>query len=330
MPRTADKMHKDNPMIEGIKYGLRQPTAEALSSSNLHLISTWIESCQNGHTLCRLGEDTPTLPTRVVDVGQADDSTEPSLFVSNGTSGIYVALSHCWGKAQPSMPQLKLTSLNIENMTSIIPIQSMPANFRDAVICTRTLGIRYLWIDSLCILQDSAADWEHESANMDGVYRDAILTIAAYATLCLVMAVSATYLFSRTSATSSHDGFLHRQISNPAFSVRFPPIGHMPSINLVLSLDDDGSSGYWEQDVNNSQWNARAWTMQLSLDYNTCTFVRGAYSAILITCIGRESCPDVSSTSAVQRYILNVLPGLNPKKTNRHGVESHYIPPPQR
>ena len=166
-------------MQDGIKYGLRQPTQEALSTANLNLISRWMSTCREDHSLCREHHDMPPLPTRVVDVGQVDGSTDPCLIISNGMKDAYITLSHCWGAPRDGQAQLKLTSLNITSMMRKIPLDSMPATFRDAVISTRTLGYRYLWIDSLCIIQDSSPDWESESANMDRIYRDAILTLAA-------------------------------------------------------------------------------------------------------------------------------------------------------
>lgn len=55
----------------------------------------------------------------------------------------------------------------------------MPKTFQDAVVITRKLGIRYLWIDSLCIIQDSAQDWHHEASLMSSVYHNSELTISA-------------------------------------------------------------------------------------------------------------------------------------------------------
>lgn len=55
----------------------------------------------------------------------------------------------------------------------------MPKTFQDAVTITRNLGIQYLWIDSLCIIQDSVEDWARESAQMGRIYRDASITIFA-------------------------------------------------------------------------------------------------------------------------------------------------------
>jgi hypothetical protein len=60
-----------------------------------------------------------------------------------------------------------------------IPVQSMPQTFKDAVKITRKFGIRYLWIDALCILQDSKSDWEVQATEMAAIYRNSVFTIAA-------------------------------------------------------------------------------------------------------------------------------------------------------
>ena len=79
---------------------------------------------------------------------------------------MYAALSHCWGKVRP----LTTTSTNLNQHLISIPLSSMPEMFQDAVIASRELGIRYLWIDSLCIIQDSVEDWELECSKMGRVY----------------------------------------------------------------------------------------------------------------------------------------------------------------
>jgi hypothetical protein len=73
------------------------------------------------------------------------------------------------------------TSLTLLNWLEGIFFQSLPKNFQDAVIITKSIGIRYLWIDSLCIIQDNPKDWELESANMGKVYLPSTCTIAASA-----------------------------------------------------------------------------------------------------------------------------------------------------
>ena len=81
--------------------------------------------------------------------------------------------------AERSPPLLTTATLSAFEIS--LPYAALPANFRDAITITRELGIRYLWIDSLCILQDSKQDWEQESKEMGHVYRDSTLTISAMA-----------------------------------------------------------------------------------------------------------------------------------------------------
>jgi hypothetical protein len=120
------------------------------------------------------------LPTRVIDVGIASsESPKPYLLCSDGLEGRYVALSHCWGTPSASNPGFKTETHNYAMMQAGIVFESMPPLFRDAVVTTWKLGIHYLWIDSICIIQDSKDDWEAESAKMGLVYRNAYVTIAA-------------------------------------------------------------------------------------------------------------------------------------------------------
>ena len=116
-----------------------------------------------------------TLPTRIVDVGLSERGDPPKLVLSHGKSGKYVALSHCWGGNITSKTTLAL----VAQYTKALP--ELPRSFRDAIKITRELGFRYLWIDSLCIIQDSVEDWEIESATMRDVYRNAAVTLAAAA-----------------------------------------------------------------------------------------------------------------------------------------------------
>jgi hypothetical protein len=87
----------------------------------------------------------------------------------------YVALSHCWGGIISPL----LTTENIDAFQKSIPFSTLPANFRDAVVITRKLGLRYVWIDSLCIIQNSKLDWEIESKKMGSIYRESYVTISA-------------------------------------------------------------------------------------------------------------------------------------------------------
>ena len=89
--------------------------------------------------------------------------------------GPYVTLSHCWGHAS----FMKLTSSNLNDLREGFSIHQLPRTFRDAIIITQRLGVRYLWIDSLCIIQDSKEDWLQEGGRMADVYTHALCNIAA-------------------------------------------------------------------------------------------------------------------------------------------------------
>ena len=116
------------------------------------------------------------LPRRVLDVGGPDNSVESHL-VENSDKAFcqYLTLSHCWGGKVP----ITTTTETLPSQLQHIPLSSLPRTFKEAVDITKNLGFRYLWIDSLCILQDSKDDWEEQSVLMCDIYSNALLNIAA-------------------------------------------------------------------------------------------------------------------------------------------------------
>ena len=86
-----------------------------------------------------------------------------------------MTLSHCWGGTVP----LTLTSATFAKFIVDIPYFDLPRTFQEAIRITRNFGIRYLWIDSLCIIQESREDWKREAAMMGEVYRHSWCNIAA-------------------------------------------------------------------------------------------------------------------------------------------------------
>lgn len=90
--------------------------------------------------------------------------------------GEYAALSYCWGDDEADF---KLTKTGIVPKQSVIPLSALPKTLQDAINITRTLQFPDLWIDALCIVQESKDDWEKEAAMMGEVYSNATLTIAA-------------------------------------------------------------------------------------------------------------------------------------------------------
>lgn len=118
----------------------------------------------------------PQLPTRVLDVGEINGE-HIRLVEANGRHGNFCALSYCWG---PKGTQAMITTTdNINNRFDGIRFDHLPKTFQDAVIVTREIGVRYLWIDSLCIIQGDKQDWANEAGKMADVYQKAHLVIAA-------------------------------------------------------------------------------------------------------------------------------------------------------
>ncbi|SPO04858.1 uncharacterized protein DNG_07543 [Cephalotrichum gorgonifer] len=157
---------------------------DASSAEALDLLRGWFRSCISGHPACRLSffapevhrlTDAPPLPTRVVDVGSSDGLQEPQLKLTGGACALYATLSHCWGKHQI----ITTTTANLHQHCKVIRFSELSKTFQDAVVITRALGLRYLWIDSLCIIQDDKQDWKEESAKMGRIYQNAAITIAA-------------------------------------------------------------------------------------------------------------------------------------------------------
>ncbi|KAK7425322.1 hypothetical protein QQZ08_008219 [Neonectria magnoliae] len=136
----------------------------------------WIKECETSHGQCGEGRNVP-LPKRLLDLKvRNNQSHQISLAETEGTTGTYACLSHCWGKDK--MPVIT-TEYSLKHHLKGILLSSLPKTFRDAIKIARRLGLRYLWIDSLCIVQDSVKDWEIESSKMADIYRQSFITIAA-------------------------------------------------------------------------------------------------------------------------------------------------------
>ncbi|TLD07617.1 hypothetical protein PgNI_11049 [Pyricularia grisea] len=134
-----------------------------------------LERCRKTHgKSCQLA-DVVELPTRVLDVG-TDEASLVKLYIPRpGEKSAFVALSHRWGGDLA----IKTTKDTLEAKMRGIELSALPPTFRDAVVFTRGLNIRYLWIDAMCIIQDDQADWVAECPKMGLVYHGATVTIAA-------------------------------------------------------------------------------------------------------------------------------------------------------
>lgn len=150
---------------------LRRVSPRTDSAAAFATVQDWITECVNEDSFCastRISE----MPTRVIDVGLSGGNIR--LIESKGAKDKYVCLSHCWGMAQI----ITTTKANMEDHKVNIAWGKLSKTFRDAITFTRGLGFRYIWIDSLCIIQDDAGDWNVESSKMASVYSNGYLTIA--------------------------------------------------------------------------------------------------------------------------------------------------------
>lgn len=149
----------------------------------LNLGLKWLESCQHHHTACQaVDQDRQKdyYPARLLDVGTLH-SNKIRLVTTNleqpDQEHRYATLSHCWG-TNPSF--IRLTTENLPQLTSSLTLQSLPKSFVDAIVSCRRLNIRYLWIDSLCILQSGPGaeeDWQRHVGKMDVIYANCVLNI---------------------------------------------------------------------------------------------------------------------------------------------------------
>ncbi|PQE32599.1 heterokaryon incompatibility protein [Rutstroemia sp. NJR-2017a WRK4] len=176
---------------------------DRLSPKNVNRIRCWVPSEDSGH---QQGQ-TPFIPTRLIDLEpESPDPTPESVanelgidpciapatlhrhpvLVENDTSPTlssakdtirYVALSYCWGS---SGPPLKTETNTLEDRLRGMPICDMPQCFQDAIKVIQVLGLRYVWIDSLCIIQDDQKDWANEASLMFDIFSNSYLTLGSY------------------------------------------------------------------------------------------------------------------------------------------------------
>ena len=159
---------------------------EVKPDMEISVLKYWLSNCQNNHPDCS-SEELGFMPTRVVDVGSNEDQ-EPRLVLTADqptgpyrkfTASRYIALSHCWGSTMPNTATT--TSSTIAERLKSIPLAGLPRTFADFIDIARRLNVQFVWIDSLCIIQDSKEDWAREAAQMASVYSSAFCTIAASA-----------------------------------------------------------------------------------------------------------------------------------------------------
>ncbi|KAF2755674.1 HET-domain-containing protein [Pseudovirgaria hyperparasitica] len=146
-------------------------------TSGLKFASACLKECGQHHSEC---ESNFSAPDRLLAVGNISrDPHLVSLQSRQDNIGVkWAALSYCWGDAVE--PMVKLDSDNLSKLEKGVPLEDFDATIRDAIIVTRKLDIPYLWVDSLCIIQQhGSSDWFEQSSRMNQIYGGSYVTIAA-------------------------------------------------------------------------------------------------------------------------------------------------------
>lgn len=211
------------------------------TSSNPTLWRQWMRICSENHGQCRLGGGNRTFcPKRLVEVIPDKRTGTLSWKLTiwerpNPSPPEYLTLSHCWGSTLHTC----LTKQNISSFMAASPAAGLPKTYQDAMSVTLSLGYRYLWIDSLCIIQGDSDDWKAQSAEMGFVYQNTSCNIAA---------------------TWAREG------SQGCFSARDPAMIDPTCISVDVGEDtemfDVVYRRKWLDEVAEAPLNERAWVLQ--------------------------------------------------------------------
>ncbi|KAI0826815.1 heterokaryon incompatibility protein-domain-containing protein [Trametes gibbosa] len=233
----------------------------------LTLAKSCLANCRRDHSKCKVeSAPDPLLPTRVINCA---DPHHPYLFHTGNSQGQYLALSYVWGEPQPYRTVLSNISAYEDGMEPSLLSQTI----RDAIHVTHALGYQYLWVDALCIIQDSDEDKKHELSRMHRVYRDAHLTIVAAS----AQRVSEGFLQDRADVPMMSGG---RDIFAHDFMVPFicpslprvssndsneqPPslrqLGHLHISPLYACNNERGAD--WSYNYASEPVSTRGWCMQ--------------------------------------------------------------------
>lgn len=216
-----------------------------------------MKECSEDHQECL--KEPSLLPTRILDAGAEGDVIR--LVDGLHRTGLYVCLSYCVSSLSSYIFLLTLTA-GLPNVfllwkqwgqtnaftTSIATLEARRTGFRlseapktfvDAITITRHLGLRFIWIDSLCICQDDAQDWARESARMCDVYSNAHLVIAA------------------NRAPDSNGGCFHVREPRPKSVIDLPGQNHQ--VHATLLYPSDQHASFKSQDRFDEPLSQRGW-----------------------------------------------------------------------
>ncbi|KAI1207499.1 HET-domain-containing protein [Annulohypoxylon truncatum] len=217
------------------------------------------------------------LPTRLIDVGTRmseyirlviTEQHQPLVQAKDYDSKRYVALSYCWGSGKDAERQLKTTKDILDNHVQGIKAERLPGTVADAVKVCRGIGVRYIWVDALCIIQDDEEDWARESFEMSNIFAKSFLS------LCILRGDSCSSRFlTRPDSRTLRINFQSRLDSSVSGSLDLN-ISQSPTLGLKRWLfldqlydfyDIDKINNVAEREIGDATWNSRGWTFQEAL-----------------------------------------------------------------
>lgn len=182
----------------------------------------------------------------MLEIGDTDGRTVYLRNRSETTSDPYFTLSHCWGSLKP----IQLTAGTEASLRAGVSTDRLPKTFRDAIFIAIKFSVRYLWIDSVCIFQDSLEDWHREAAAMCDVYSHAICNVAATGA-----SDGSVGLFFKRDSTLHCPFWV--QMDGLSWNSWDPKSYAYPAgIYALLPIDA------WEDDLEFGPLNHRAWVLQ--------------------------------------------------------------------
>lgn len=156
-----------------------RPSNDLLSEPHIALINHWRQRCEELHKSCRKTSLHQLLPSRYLEIIDPSDKRAGVRLVENQDKkrGTYACLSYCWGNDASSQTG-QTTHGNLASQLQGLSMNMLPNTVADTIWLCYKLGIRFLWVDRLCILQDDLNDWSKEASRMCEVYSRSALTIS--------------------------------------------------------------------------------------------------------------------------------------------------------
>lgn len=187
-------------------------------------------------------------PTRLVRIERDSEGqihAQVTHFSSDKGPVEYLTLSHRWG----GQSGVKLTTQNLDDIGQEIPFQDLSRTFRHAMTAALRLGWEYLWIDALCVIQDSSNDWEREAALMSEVYKHSSCNLAA----------TDSEMMGQGTVWYEEYGLFYGEDAKRQPSLEIIESRWSNTVNDTMVLVD---VGFWEHDWADMPLNSRGWVVQ--------------------------------------------------------------------